>query len=105
MRNCSARWWAPWPPLAIGYGEVEGLVVLDGPRVDPLKLTLVLSGTGADGIAVEDDLLAAGLPVEAAERDTTWRRCPAGRRGHAGPASPTGWCACWRGTVARRVRW
>jgi lysine decarboxylase len=50
--------------------EVEGLVVLDGPRVDPLKLTLVLGGTGADGIAVENDLLVAGLPVEAAERDT-----------------------------------
>ena len=50
--------------------EVEGLVVLDGPGVDPLKLTLVLGGTGADGIAVENDLLAAGLPVEAAERDT-----------------------------------
>ena len=50
--------------------EIEGLVVLGGPRVDPLKLTLVLGGTGADGIAVEDDLLAAGLPVEAAERDT-----------------------------------
>ncbi|MGE0777113.1 aminotransferase class I/II-fold pyridoxal phosphate-dependent enzyme [Mycolicibacterium sp.] len=49
---------------------VEGLVVLDGPGVDPLKLTLVLPGTGADGIAVERDLLAAGLPVEAAERDT-----------------------------------
>jgi arginine decarboxylase len=49
---------------------VDGLVVLDGPGVDPLKLTLVLSGTGADGIAVEDDLLALGLPVEAAERDT-----------------------------------
>jgi arginine decarboxylase len=50
--------------------EVDGLVVLDGPDVDPLKLTLVLGGTGADGIEVEDDLLAAGLPVEAAERDT-----------------------------------
>lgn len=49
---------------------VDGLVVLDGPGVDPLKLTLVLPGTGADGIAVEDDLLASGLPVEAAERDT-----------------------------------
>jgi lysine decarboxylase len=50
-------------------GQVRGLVVLDGPGVDPLKLTLVLGGTGADGIAVEDDLLSAGLPVEAAERD------------------------------------
>ena len=51
-------------------GAVTGLTVLDGPHVDPLKLTLVLPGTGADGIAVENDLLAAGLPVEAAERDT-----------------------------------
>ena len=49
---------------------VDGLVFLDGPGTDPLKLTLVLPGTGADGIAIENDLLAAGLPVEAAERDT-----------------------------------
>lgn len=49
--------------------DVEGLVVLDGPDVDPLKLTVLLHGTGADGIAVEQDLLAEGLPVEAAERD------------------------------------
>jgi len=48
---------------------VPGLVVLDGPGVDPLKLTLLLPGTGADGLAVEHDLLAAGLPLEAAERD------------------------------------
>ena len=48
---------------------VEGLIVLDGPGVDPLKLTLVLSGTGADGNVVEQDLLAAGLPVESADRD------------------------------------
>lgn len=50
-------------------GSVEGLTVLDGPRVDPLKLTLVLSGTGADGNLVEQDLLRAGLPVESADRD------------------------------------
>ena len=49
--------------------EVEGLVVLDGPGVDPLKLTLGLAGTGADGNAVEQDLLAAGLLVESADRD------------------------------------
>jgi lysine decarboxylase len=49
--------------------RVAGLVVLDGPGVDPLKLTLVLAGTGADGNAVERDLLAAGLPVESADRD------------------------------------
>src|SRR5690348_4596523 len=48
---------------------VDGLVVLDGPAVDPLKLTLVLAGTGADGNAVEQDLLAAGLTVESADRD------------------------------------
>jgi lysine decarboxylase len=49
---------------------IDGLVVLEGSHVDPLKLTLVLPGTGADGIAIENDLLATGLPVEAAERDT-----------------------------------
>jgi arginine decarboxylase len=48
---------------------IDGLAVLDGPGVDPLKLTLVLSRTGADGNAVEQDLLAAGLPVESADRD------------------------------------
>ena len=48
---------------------VKGLTVLDGPTVDPLKLTLVLAGTGADGNAVERDLLAAGLPIESADRD------------------------------------
>ncbi|GHE14111.1 aminotransferase class I/II-fold pyridoxal phosphate-dependent enzyme [Klenkia taihuensis] len=48
---------------------VPGLVLLDGPGTDPLKLVLVLPDTGADGIAVEQDLLAAGVPVEAAERD------------------------------------
>lgn len=48
---------------------VAGLVVLDGPGVDPLKLTLVLAGTGADGNAVEQDLLAARMPVESADRD------------------------------------
>ena len=48
---------------------VEGLSVLDDPAFDPLKLTLVLAGTGADGNAVERDLLAAGLPIESADRD------------------------------------
>ena len=49
--------------------QIDGLVVLDGPGVDPLKLTVVLGGTGADGNAVERDLLAAGLPVESADHE------------------------------------
>ncbi|MGN6575182.1 MAG: aminotransferase class I/II-fold pyridoxal phosphate-dependent enzyme [Nocardioides sp.] len=49
--------------------EVDGLAVLDGAGVDPLKLTVLLSGTGADGNRVEQDLLAEGLPVESADRD------------------------------------
>jgi len=48
---------------------IDGLVVLDGPGVDPLKLTIALAGTGADGNEVEADLLEAGLPVESADRD------------------------------------
>ncbi len=48
---------------------VDGLSVLDGPGVDPLKLTVLLPGTGADGNRVEQDLLADGLPVESADRD------------------------------------
>lgn len=49
--------------------SVKDITVLDGPDVDPLKLTLGLAGAGADGNAVEQDLLAAGLPVESADRD------------------------------------
>lgn len=45
---------------------VDGLRLVEG---DPLKLALVLAGTGADGNAVERDLLAQGLPVESADRD------------------------------------
>ena len=50
--------------------RVPGLVVLSGPGVDPTRLVVVLPGTGADGNAVETDLLAAGMPVEMADRDT-----------------------------------
>jgi lysine decarboxylase len=49
--------------------EVDGLVVLDGPTIDPLKLTVLLAGTGTSGIDIERDLLAERIPVEAAERD------------------------------------
>jgi arginine decarboxylase len=48
---------------------VPGLEVLDGPQVDPAKLVVLPAGTGAHGHAVEADLLAAGLPLEMADRD------------------------------------
>ena len=69
-RRCSARSSRPWRPCAQRLARVPGLVVLDGPGVDPMRLTLVLPGTGADGNAVEADLLARGMPVEMADRDT-----------------------------------
>jgi arginine decarboxylase len=50
--------------------EVPGLDVLDGPGVEPAKLVVLLAGTGAYGNAVEEDLVAAGMPVEMADRDT-----------------------------------
>ena len=50
--------------------QVPGLDVLDGPGVEPAKLVVLLAGTGAHGIAVENDLIAAGMPVELADRDT-----------------------------------
>ena len=50
--------------------DVEGLLVLDGPDVDPVKLVVLLAGTGADGVHVERGLIEAGLPVEMADRDT-----------------------------------
>ena len=49
---------------------VPGLAVLDGPEVEPGKLVVLLAGTGAHGHAVEADLIAAGMPVEMADRDT-----------------------------------
>ena len=49
---------------------VPGLAVLDGPGVEPGKLAVLLAGTGAHGHAVEADLIAAGSPVEMADRDT-----------------------------------
>jgi arginine decarboxylase len=50
--------------------EVPGLAVLDGDGVEPAKLVVLLAGTGANGYAVEADLIAAGMPVEQADRDT-----------------------------------
>ncbi|MEI7779996.1 MAG: decarboxylase [Actinomycetes bacterium] len=37
---------------------------------DPAKLVVLLAGTGADGIKVELELIAAGFPLELADRDT-----------------------------------
>jgi lysine decarboxylase len=49
---------------------VPGVAVLAGPGVEPSKLVVLLPGTGAHGNAVEADLIAAGMPVEMADRDT-----------------------------------
>jgi arginine decarboxylase len=49
--------------------QVPGLRVLAGPDVEPTKLVVLLPGTGAHGNAVEADLIAAGMPVEMADRD------------------------------------
>ena len=53
---------------------MPGLDVLDAPfpdgtTVDPTKLVVLLHGTGATGAAVEADLVAAGMPLEMADRD------------------------------------
>jgi arginine decarboxylase len=50
--------------------QVPGAGVLDGPGAEPTKLVVLLAGTGAHGHAVEADLIAAGMPVEMADRDT-----------------------------------
>lgn len=49
---------------------VPGLVVADVRGGDPLRLVLLLAGTGASGIDVDRDLVAAGVPVEMTDRDT-----------------------------------
>jgi arginine decarboxylase len=46
---------------------VDGLVLAASD--DPTKLALALAGTGADGLAVEADLIAAGIRLELANRD------------------------------------
>ena len=48
--------------------KIEGLGVVEAS--DPTKLVLALSGTGAGGFDVEADLLAAGIRLEMADRDT-----------------------------------
>jgi lysine decarboxylase len=50
--------------------EVPGVGILAGTGVEPTKLVVLLAGTGANGYEVENDLVAAGMPVEMADRDT-----------------------------------
>ncbi len=55
--------------------DVPGVVLLDDvvdPEVglDRAKLAINVSATGASGLVLEDDLVAAGTPVELADRDT-----------------------------------
>ena len=50
--------------------EVPGVHVVEGDNVEPAKLTVSIAGTGAHGVDVEADLIAAGMPVEMADRDT-----------------------------------
>ena len=50
--------------------QVPGVHVVEGENVDPAKLTVSIAGTGAHGVDLEADLIAAGMPVEMADRDT-----------------------------------
>jgi arginine decarboxylase len=50
--------------------QVPGVLVLEGPWVDPAKLTVSIAGTGAHGVQVECELIDAGVAVELADRDT-----------------------------------
>lgn len=49
--------------------RAAGIGVIDGQYIDPLKMVILLAGTGADGNAVEAELLAANIDVEMANRD------------------------------------
>jgi len=55
--------------------KIPGLVLLGdvvdrSVSVDRVKLAINVSGTGATGLAVEDQMVAAGMPIELADRDT-----------------------------------
>ncbi len=54
--------------------QVPGLIVLDesnaGCALDPLKVTILLPGTGADGVLIGQDLFDLGCGPEVADRDT-----------------------------------
>jgi arginine decarboxylase len=46
-----------------------GIGVIDGPYIDPLKLVILLSSTGADGNQIEAELLNQNIDLEMANRD------------------------------------
>src|ERR1700722_11721786 len=50
--------------------QVPQVSVLDGPGVEPTKLVVLIAGTGTQGYIIENDLIAHGMPVESADRDT-----------------------------------
>jgi arginine decarboxylase len=50
--------------------QVPDVGVLDGPGVEPTKLVVLIAGTGGYGYTIENDLIAHGMPVETADRDT-----------------------------------
>ena len=50
--------------------QVPDVSVLDGHGVEPTKLVILIAGTGTYGYTIENDLVAAGMPVETADRDT-----------------------------------
>jgi arginine decarboxylase len=50
--------------------QVPDVSVLDGPGVEPTKLVVLIAGTGTHGYTIEHDLVANGMPVESADRDT-----------------------------------
>lgn len=50
-------------------GAIDGLAIVGLPGSDPLRLVLLLPGTGASGFDVERDLLDEGIALEMADRD------------------------------------
>src|SRR3984957_20313471 len=50
--------------------QVPEVSVLDGPGGEPTKLVVLIAGTGTQGYIIENDLIAHGMPVESADRDT-----------------------------------
>ena len=87
VRPAAARW---WPRPGSGCAQVPGLDVLDGPGSSPPSWWCCWPAPARTGNAVEADLIAAGMPVEMADRDTDHPDRDAGRRrATPWPGSPT----------------